>query len=510
MEPAGQKAALDGALPRPAETYSGQIHGWAVWRLTELLINQGQRDVLTSHGAPAFATALPPELARLAGASLWTRAVFDVRVAGDADLDAVDTGRASLPASAVAAWTDLLVAGHTSPPRDPRRNGLGPWMWPGEHGATLVTAAAVVLPDRPDLVTSVYQLRGRCGQEHVDKLDTLLAREGHDGLLAEDRAADAQRMTKMAARFATLDDGRSWLTGLAGLAAPVALSDPQRWHLAEIGALAWLYDLNGLRINEHGTILARAERAHRNLDRVAMTLLGLDPGVVAAQARQLLDTQAPDTRWSALMSVVYGAAAPLEVNWGRSADSCLDRETLLEVLRIGYDMFAHSVCKLLWYHPDKAGTARMLVDTLPGLHANAQYWTAVYAGGIGGQQVTRTLAADNAPLVRAAAGGLVLLEGDADGGLERLRAFVADPDQSVRALTLGTRGDVISCEAHATIRGWESTPPTQATCLHCGHRNEAVTSCDKCSLILPEVPPWFAGEQDAEPRRGPSRRRRRR
>jgi hypothetical protein len=227
MEPAGQKAALDGALPRPAETYSGQIHGWAVWRLTELLINQGQRDVLTSHGAPAFATALPPELARLAGASLWTRAVFDVRVAGDADLDAVDTGRASLPASAVAAWTDLLVAGHTSPPRDPRRNGLGPWMWPGEHGATLVTAAAVVLPDRPDLVTSVHQLRGRCGQEHVDKLDTLLAREGHDGLLAEDRAADAQRMTKMAARFATLDDGRSWLTGLAGLAAPVALSlDP--------------------------------------------------------------------------------------------------------------------------------------------------------------------------------------------------------------------------------------------------------------------------------------------
>lgn len=508
MELANQRTALDEAAPRPAETDSVQIHGWAVWRLTELLVDLAPRDILTADCMPTLAAVLPPELARLAGASLWTRVVFDVGVDGEADLDAVDAGRTSLPDSAVAAWTELLVAGHASPPRDPRRNGLYSWMSRREHGTTLVIAAAVVLPDRPDLATAVYRLRGVCGQTHVDKLDALLEREGHAALLADDRATQARQMTEVASRLATLDGEQPWLAGLAGLAGPVALSNPQRWHLAEIGALVWLYDLNGLQVNEHATVVTRAAQAHRDLDRVAMTLLGLNPGVVATQARQLLDARVPGRHPSAVMLTVYRSAAPLEVDWGRSADASLDRERLVEVLRIGYRMFADSVCELLSYHPDQAGTAQLLVATLPGLRAEAQYRTALYAGDIGGQKVTRTLAADEAPLVRAAAGTLVLLEGGADGGLERLQTFVADPDQSVRALTFGTRKDLIPREARTTIRHWASTLPTQATCLHCGHSNEAATSCGNCSVVLPKVPHWFAGEHEPKPRR-PLRRRRR-
>lgn len=466
-----QRTALVEAAPQRADTNSAQIHSWAVWRLTELLIDHGPREVLTTDGIPALGAVLPPQLARLAGASLWTRVVFNVGIDGEADLDVVDAGRASLPAPAVAAWTELLVAGHTSPPRDPRGNGLSAWLRHSEHGSTLVTAAVVVLPDRPDLATAVYRLREVCGQTHVDQLDALLVREGHAALLADDYATLARQMTEVASRFATLDGG-PWLAELAGLAAPGTLSDPQRWHLAEIGALVWLHNLNGLRGNEHATVITRAAQAHRDLDRIAMTLLGLNPGVVAAQARQLLDAHLTGGHPSSVMLTVYGSATPLEVDWGRSADARLDREKLVEVLRIGYRMFAHSVCELLSYHPDQAGTARLLVGALPGLRAQAQYRTALYAGSMGGQQVTRMLAADKAPLVRAAAGGLVLLEASAGDGLERLRTFVADPDQSVRALTFrmsrdGMWGDARAAVPGPVISGVSSERPSSTTSPCC-------------------------------------------
>jgi hypothetical protein len=316
-------------------------------------------------------------------------------------------------------------------------------------------------------------------------------------------------MSEVASSLARLDSEWPWLAELAGLAAPGALSDPQRWHLAEIGALVWLHNLNGLQVNEHATVITRASQAHRDLDQIAMTPLDLNPSVVAAQARHLLDARVPGRHSSSVMLTVYRSSAPREVDWGRSADAGLDRERLVEVLRIGYRMFAHSVCELLSYHPDQAGTARLLVGTLPGLCAQAQYSTALYAGSIGGQQVTRVLAADKAPLVRAAAGGLVLLETSPDDDLERLRAFLADPDQSVRALTFRMSSDAMSRDARAVIRHWASYPPTQATCMHCGHLNEALKSCERCSVVLPEVPHWFAGEHEPTVRH-PFRRRRRR
>lgn len=481
-------------------TEEQQLRRWAVWRVAELLIDLGAPAHET---AQVLATVLPAGLARLAVASAWARTLLGTAVGGSADAAAVEASRAELPDHALAAWLDLIEHGAPVTPADPRRRGLWLAVRARTHQAVFVVAAAAILPDRPDLAANVNQVRTTLGRTHAAQLEALLDRLGHVDVMADERANLARQMSGFASHIAKFDDDViSWLERLAEDCAPGVLTDAQRWHLSEIASLSELHGLAKLGVGEHAIALRRAPQAHRDLDCLAVTLLGLDPVVVSAQARQLLSGHHPRIRWTRLMGTVYRAPAPFTPDWSRSSDPERDRSTLLDVVRSGYRMLTASACRVLAEHPDRQTTGKLLPALLPGLRAEPQHITAMYAGFLGGTKVQEALAIDPAPLVRGAAGRLLTMDAlPVDEGLTRLEPLAADPDQTVRALTFGPDARSLPPNVMNTVRDWAAAagPPAQATCLHCGSVNDAVTSCAKCGLNLLTVATWLSGDDTGTP-----------
>jgi hypothetical protein len=461
---------------------------WVLWMLIEMYIQNAPRDALITDGV-ALALRLPPGLAAVAQASLWTIAIYGGDIHDNVDLAVIAAMESTIPDQALAAWSTMLIDGLTDPPTDPRLTGLDALLGTPRHARTLITAAAVMLPRQPELAPTLARLSQHIGRRDSEQLQRILTRHGHDHLLEEFQEEQLRRSAELVHSI-NHDNDHVWLERLVQLAPPAQLTRWQQWRLPTLGALERLYDLGQLGGNEHAIVLHQAAEAHSRLDKVAITLLGLDPAAVAAEAKQLLDARPNGRRprWSP-MGTLYHAATPGHVDWGRSDDPEADRSILLEVLSTNRRMLAMAALAMLYDHPGRTETAKLLEAHLPGLTAETQFTAAGYTAAMGGDETTSRLAASEYPLIRAGAGRVAAITNEQNPDISHLKPSANDIDRSVRTLTLATLTEPLNDDKYALLDTWLAVEPRQATCIHCGHVNTAtVYACSQCSLNLPTIP----------------------
>jgi hypothetical protein len=478
---------------------------WVLWMLIEIYIQNAPRDALVTNGV-ALTLRLPRRLAAVAHASLWTIAIYGGDIHDDVDLAAFAATKSTMSDQALAAWSTMLNDGLTDPPTDPRLTGFDAWLGARRHSRTLITAAAVMLPRQPELAPTLARLSQHIGRRDSEQLQRILTRHGHDHLLKDFQKQEARRSAELLHSINDNDD-EVWLERLEQLAPPAQLTRWQQWRLPALGALERLYDLGQLAGNEHAIVLHQAAEAHARLDKVAITLLGLDPAAVAAEAKQLLGARPTGRRrWSPMLTL-YRAATPGHLDWGRSGDLKADRSILLEVLSFGRRMLAMAALTMLYDHPRRAETARLLETQLPELTAETQFTVASYTAAMGGDETISRLAVSEQPLTRAGAGRVVAITHKQNPDISHLEPFVNDIDRSVRALTLEALAEPLNDDKYARLDTWLAVGPRQATCIHCGYANTAaVSECSQCSLDLPTIPT----RKTASPITRARRRRRRR
>lgn len=353
------------------------------------------------------------------------------------------------------------------------------------------SAAATLLPTRPDLAPLVAEALGRVSLATFGKLASLLREHGHEALAkaAESDAFGSRDLVGEMVREA--ERSRTYvvefLETLAAFPAPATLDLGQQRRLRELASLVETLNLNDpsawFRPASYRSLMSQ-------FIRIVATLGGFDEAVLASQAaivkRELVTD--PDGPYQAFFSLFAVAPEAELTHWDRISDVEDARAVLIRVLRTPYGSAVVAASALV-SHPDRERTAALIesvLEELPHRSVTAATWANLTLVDEEDQAVDRLARSDSAG-VREAIARLVRMT-DVGRPTPLARRLASDPVRQVRLAVLEElkeATDDASPELEKLLESMASADDTAFDCHWCGKRNPATTdSCVSCHIVI--------------------------
>lgn len=306
---------------------------------------------------------------------------------------------------------------------------------------------------------------------------------------------------------------RRLMAWAATLAEPVDLDPEQRRRLDELGDLFESAGFNWIRPSwtEKRAALAAG------WIKIAAVLGGFDLGVIAAQARIVLDDMEGEYGTEKL---AYDKGSQATLNrWDRLQDPTAALQHLVEMLGLASHQVMERVGRAVAYAPAELGAVRLLEARVKVLLGWSRWYVSrlIVLIAPDGAERAKALAADTDPILRSIGAWYLAyryLKSDGASGHE-IFALLEDPDESVREAIvngLAILNERLDEPAKQALKELRAAPRQPWVCRNCGDLNppQPRSACVGCSTSGPDVVGAVSdllGDRQHKPYRFVSRRR---